>query len=304
MSELKADKEGSLSYFGKEKWKDKHAVLSGGSLLLSKKKGDAEFDKALELKGSTVKEGNPPVSDEKSEKKEKKDKKNGFSLVSDGITYYFQAESEKEAKGWIDALKANAGKEAAKVNLAKKKQSAMMSMKKNISGKAATSGAGKSLIKEELGKSGVRCIEIMKEIITLHEGKKKATEVEDNVIRFAVKILLLHKNKDISTQELMKTLPYLRAVWSNLIDFCEMSFAYEPATLAKNAQELSECFVKLIGQHVTDKTLDMIKETIGYCTQEKLLDRLFKDPAGDPYKKELEAIVRKAWIKLFKDAKK
>jgi len=180
----------------------------------------------------------------------------------------------------------------------------MMSMKKNISGKAATSGAGKSLIKEELGKSGVRCIEIMKEIITLHEGKKKATEVEDNVIRFAVKILLLHKNKDVSQQELMKTLPYLRAVWSNLIDFCEMSFAYEPAVLAKNAGELSDCFVKLIGQHVTDKTLDMIKETLQYCTQEKLLDRLFKDPAGEPYKKELEAIVRKAWIKLFKDAKK
>jgi len=144
----------------------------------------------------------------------------------------------------------------------------------------------------------------MKEIITLHEGKKKATEVEDNVIRFAVKILLLHKNKDITTQELMKTLPYLRAVWSNLIDFCEMSFAYEPAVLTKNAAELSECFVKLIQQHVTDKTIEMVKETITYVTQEKIMDRLFKDSEGEPFKKELEAIVRTAWIKLFKDAKK
>lgn len=46
----------------------------------------------------------------------------------------------------------------------------------------------------------------------------------------------------------MKTLPYLRAVWSNLIDFCEMSFAYDPATLSKNAQDLVECFVKLVQQ--------------------------------------------------------
>lgn len=42
-----------------------------------------------------------------------------------------------------------------------------------MSGKAATSGAGKGLIKEELGKNGVRVIDIMKEIITLYEGKKK-----------------------------------------------------------------------------------------------------------------------------------
>lgn len=72
--------------------------------------------------------------------------------------------------------------------------------------------------------------------------------MEDNIIRFAVKVILLWKNKDITTQELMKTLPYLRAVWSNLIDFCEMSFAYDPATLAKNAHELVECFVKLVQQ--------------------------------------------------------
>lgn len=64
-----------------------------------------------------------------------------------------------------------------KVGLAKKKQSLGMAIKKNVSGKAATSGAGKGLIKDELGKNGVRVIEIMKAIITLHDGKKKATEV-------------------------------------------------------------------------------------------------------------------------------
>jgi len=102
----------------------------------------------------------------------------------------------------------------------------------------------------------------------------------------------------------MKTLPYLRAVWSNLIDFCEMSFAYEPAVLAKNSNELVDCFVKLIQQHVTDKTIEMVRETLTYLSNEKLMDILFKDPKGEEYKKELEGIVRGAWIKLFKDAKK
>lgn len=102
----------------------------------------------------------------------------------------------------------------------------------------------------------------------------------------------------------MKTLPYLRAVWSNLIDFCEMSFAYDPAELAKNTKELADFFVQLLQQHITDKTVTMIQETLTYATQEAVMDRLFKDDEGEDYKKELEGIVRGAWIKLFKDAKK
>jgi len=247
------------------------------------------------LKGSTVKDGGE-VDDKKA--------KNMITLTCDGTEYVIQADSDKDAKAWLEAIKANSTKDAVAVTLAKKKQSAMMSIKKNVSGSLATSGAGKSLIKEELGKNGVRVIDIMKAIITIYEGKKKATEVEDNIIRFAVKIILLWKNKDVTTQELMKTLPYLRAVWSNLIDFCEMSFAYEAAALQKNSNELIECFVKIVQQHVQDKTIEMVKETQAYVTQEKLMDLLFKDPQGEDYKKEMEHIVRGAWIKVFKDAKK
>jgi len=294
MTDIKADKEGELELYAKEKFKAKFVTLSGGSLLFSKKKGADEFDLAVELKGGSVKEG-ASVSDKKLKL---------FTVTADGADTVLGAKDEKEMKAWVDAIKANLSKEGVAVTLAKKKQSAMMAIKKNVSGKAATSGAGKGLIKDELGKNGVRVIDIMKEIITLHEGKKKATEVEDNIIRFAVKIILLWKNKDITTQDLMKTLPYLRAVWSNLIDFCEMSFAYEPATLAKNANELVDCFIKLIQQHVTDKTIEMIRETLQYLSQEKLQDLLFKDPKGEEYKKELEGIVRGAWIKVFKDAKK
>jgi len=294
MSDIKADREGIVDLYAKKKWKEKHALLSGGSLLLSKKKDADEYDVALSLKGATVKEGGP--AEEK--------KKFMFSVTSEGVDTVIAVKDDKELKAWVEAVKAATTKEVVAVTLAKKKQSAMMSIKKNVSGKAATSGAGKGLIKDELGKNGVRCIDIMKEIITIYEGKKKATEVEDNIIRFAVKVILLWKNKDISTQDLMKTLPFLRAVWSNLIDFCEMSFAYEPATLAKNANELVDCFVKLIQQHVTDKTIEMLRDTLKYLSQEKLLDLLFKDPQGEEYKKELETIVRGAWIKVFKDAKK
>lgn len=59
----------------------------------------------------------------------------------------------------------------------------------------ATSKAGKALIRDFMGKSGVRLIEIIKEIITIHEGKKKASEIEDNIIKLGVKVILAWKNK-------------------------------------------------------------------------------------------------------------
>lgn len=97
------------------------------------------------------------------------------------------------------------------------------------------------------------------------------------MIRLAVKVILLLRNKDITTDQLMKTLPHLRAVWSNLIDFCEMSFAYflssatarvtnpsryDPAELAKNSKSLADFFVELLQQHITDKSVTMIQETL------------------------------------------
>lgn len=116
-------------------------------------------------------------------------------MTSDGVDTVLAARDDKEVKAWVEALRGATSKDEVAVTLAKKKQSAMMSIKKvrvlcrvahscscsccaqNVSGKAATSGAGKGLIKEELGKNGVRVIDIMKEIITLYEGKKKVRRV-------------------------------------------------------------------------------------------------------------------------------
>lgn len=99
------------------------------------------------------------------------------TYCQDGLTHIIQCPDENSFKAWKKAFETAASKEQVKVALAKKKQSLGMSIKKNVSGKAATSGAGKGLIKDELGKNGVRVIEIMKAIITVHDGKKKATEV-------------------------------------------------------------------------------------------------------------------------------
>jgi hypothetical protein len=47
-------------------------------------------------------------------------------------------------------------------------------------------------------------IKQLKEVIKLQDGKTKATEIEDNIFKVAVKVILLFRNKDISIDELLK----------------------------------------------------------------------------------------------------
>jgi len=176
-------------------------------------------------------------------------------------------------------------------------------LKKNVGGSVATSGAGKGLIKEFLGKDGVKLLDIVKKIVTLHEGKKKAEEVENTIIRIAVKVILLWNNKDITLQDIASTIPGVKAVWSDVIDFCEMSFAYDPAKIKEHGEGLQVAFSKLLTEFVTDKNLEALREVMSYLVAKELLDRLFADAAQDDLKEELKRILRGGWIAVFKNDK-
>jgi len=168
----------------------------------------------------------------------------------------------------------------------------------------ATSGAGKSLIKEFLGKDGVRLLDIVKKVVTLHEGKKRAEEVENTIIRVAVKVILLWKNKDITNQDIASIVPGVKSVWSDVIDFCEMSFAYDPAKIKEHGEGLQVAFSKLLTEFVTEKNLVAMREVMSYLVAKDLLDRLFSDAAQEDMKEELKRILRGGWIVVFQNDKK
>jgi len=158
------------------------------------------------------------------------------------------------------------------------------------------------MIKEFLGKDGIKLLDLIKQVITNYEGKKKATEVENNIIRVAVKVILLWQNKDITTENITSTVPKVKAVWSDIIDFCEMSFAYDPPKLKASGDELVGCFNTLLKDYVTENTLNTMKSTINYCTTQALLDTVFTSD-DETTKKELMRILRTAWIAAFKSDK-
>jgi hypothetical protein len=134
--------------------------------------------------------------------------------------------------------------------------------------------------------------------------RKKAEEVENVVIRIAVKVILLWKNKDLTNQDLTSTVPKVKAVWSDAIDFAEMSFAYDPVKIKEHSETLQKAFTELLLEFISDKNLQALRETMSYLVTKELLDVLFVNEAQDDLKKELNSILRGGWILVFKDDKK
>jgi hypothetical protein len=49
-----------------------------------------------------------------------------------------------------------------------------MRIKKTVGGNMATTSAGKALIKEFVGKDGVKIIDIVKKVVVIYDNKKKS----------------------------------------------------------------------------------------------------------------------------------
>jgi len=161
--EFIVDQEGTIQIFSKKKWKTKWGVLSGGALYHKDKQNSSELGGPIVIQGTTI-----TSTDEHK-------KKFAIKIAKESATEFVAFDTEEARKEWLTALKANVDKEPGKGDRTKaKKQSTVMRMKKKAGSSVATSAAGKGLIKEFLGKDGVRLIDIIKQIITLYDGKKKS----------------------------------------------------------------------------------------------------------------------------------
>jgi len=262
---------------------------------LNLKKKDPEISFSITLKNSKVKIN------------EDHKKKFAIEIEFNGESYLIATENEEERKDWHTAISENQDKDPGGNSTSasgKKKQSTAMRLKKNVGGNVATSSAGKTLIKEFVGKDGVKIIDIVKKIVTIHDSKKKAEDVENAIIRIAVKVILLWKNKDITDENLVSTIPKVKAVWSDAIDFAEMSFAYDPVKIKEHGDNLQKAFSDLLAEYITEKNLQTMRDTMSFLVTKELLDVLFVNDAQDELKKELNRILRGGWIAVFKNDKK
>eukprot|EP01133_Synstelium_polycarpum_P013672 gene13672-16100_t len=150
---------------------------------------------------------------------------NTFSVrnSSNKVTY-FSTNTAAEYTAWSESIKQCIGKKNLGVPIfhhesAKRegRTDVLFRAKKNISGKIASSGVGKSGLKKLIPEEGRELISSVKKIIRRVSNEEKANETEKNIIKILVKVFFQIDNKTVQLQDLAKVDKSLRDAF-NLLD--------------------------------------------------------------------------------------
>eukprot|EP01125_Pyxidicula_operculata_P010144 TRINITY_DN3345_c0_g1_i3.p1 TRINITY_DN3345_c0_g1~~TRINITY_DN3345_c0_g1_i3.p1 ORF type:complete len:165 (+),score=30.12 TRINITY_DN3345_c0_g1_i3:619-1113(+) len=157
------------------------------------------------------------------------------------------------------------------------------------------------MIKDFLGKDGILMLKIIKTVVTAYETKQKATEVENNLIRLGVKVILLWQNKNISNEELVNIIPLVKELWQDMIHYCDIPYSYDVDEVNKYVIKLKQQFSALLSPHVTQKTLDRLASTMDLLSSKKFLNLIFEDDKMEDTKKSLSKLLNTSWNAVFGD---
>lgn len=230
-----------------------------------------------------------------------------FSLDAKEGNLYFAVYSKKDLDEWVAALEANATRDETqpperKVD-AKRKEGSSRSFgfhcncssrspgvlsrgKKAMAGSIAASGIGKKVLKSVLNEETASLLEAVKKIITKQYSKKKADEVERNIIKIVVKAYMLMNAKKVDGDEFIKADKPLRHAFDNLPKIYNQRWRMKPeaikAQLAKcesSFKDAEAIITALLGPHLSPKNMFRLASTFSFLGSASFLGKAFEDPA-------------------------
>jgi len=271
-----------ITVFEKKKWKARWCLLCNGVLLLKGKQEDTSSKKDILLAGCEIKVSEPV---------HKKDFV--FSITTPYEELLFSVVSEKKLNQWLEKLNEVKDKEVT-VQTKKRKQGKLMRISKSVGGKVATSAAGKKIIKDMIGKDGVKVITIVKNVIADLYDKNKAKEIENDIIRIGVKFILLFRNEDITIDDLNTLKPRVQKLWQLSQDYAYIiNFDYNRENIQNAGNLVFELLRNVLGPHITEKNMTKLNDIHGFLFSEKVLDHLFKAEPMKQQRRDLAEILER-----------
>jgi len=266
----------------KKKWTAMYCVLIGGSFYYYKNSSDAEPKGNILLKDIKVV---TPVPDEK--------KKSTFSMVKgDEALFVGACPNDKELEQWLSCIKANVSLEAAEPPTAsvKKKDGVLARVKRKTASATATSALGKKVMKTIVNDETKSLLEALKRIVKSESGsQKKADDLENNIIRIAVKSFLLVENKKLQADDFLVADKPLREAFELMVKVFNGRKRVKPKkiqealgkveALLKKAEEV---ITNLLAPNLTSKNMLKISQAFGCIADVKFLVTVFKNEELEP----------------------
>jgi len=178
------------------------------------------------------------------------------------------------------------------------KQGKTLRVQKRVGGSIAGSSAGKKLIKEVIGPEGYKGIKIIKKVVSSLDGKKKATEIEEIIIKIGVKVVLLVKNNLLTKDDFAFCKTDLKNCCDSLAHAAAFTFEYSVPTLQEKLKILIDGILVMLQYHLTEKNKQILRDLADYLTSERVLDTLYKHQDFKQDKKEWTYLMKNTSAKL------
>jgi len=266
--------------FAPNKWKPVYFILCGSILYWKKKETATAILGEISLKDAKI---------------EKVPKTNFvIKITKDDKSWQISTEKEIVCDEWINELIQNTQKPPSSAPLTPtgRKETRMLRAQKKVGGSIATSTAGKKIIREALGTEGYKSISIVKKVVSAVDGKKKAKEVEESIIRLGVKIILLAKSKEITISDLTRHKMSIKSVCDLMTNYTQFTFEYTHVTLQNQIKLLVDDISKTLSRYFSPKNMTRFTELQTYLSSAPILDMLFTDPNMRALKNEWHYLVK------------
>ncbi|KAH8372388.1 hypothetical protein KR093_011291 [Drosophila rubida] len=172
--------------------------------------------------------------------------------------------------------------------------------------------ATKNIAKTFIDGTTASLLDNLYKLCKMHTGNKaRAEKLIKNIIKIVIKIGVLHRNNQFSSEELqnaeifkrkfqVSTTPisfstdsdftiYLQNTQLSIISFYEVDFTFDLAYLQKSIQESHVALRSIVQPHLTDKSLGRIDEVFDFFGDAALLETAFKPDS--PYREVMGKIV-------------
>eukprot|EP00211_Chloroparvula_japonica_P008030 CAMPEP_0119129370 /NCGR_PEP_ID=MMETSP1310-20130426/7149_1 /TAXON_ID=464262 /ORGANISM="Genus nov. species nov., Strain RCC2339" /LENGTH=310 /DNA_ID=CAMNT_0007119789 /DNA_START=203 /DNA_END=1135 /DNA_ORIENTATION=+ len=284
----------------KELW----VVQVGSSLHLYKSPVEAAPLQSLEIKGAEV-----AKLDAK-----KKAKKSSLEMTVGKSRFEIACAGEEDRENWFAALTEASGKEPApppsKEAVEKsKKLGRGARMKKAAGGKLASSGAGKAMTRRLADEETQLLLKNLKIVIAKDSNKKKADEIENDIMKIAVKSFFLVDNKVVNGNVFLdvdgpirRAFELIEKVWDKKERLSEEACTNAFKTIEGHLRKAEKVLTEILLPHLKPHSIQRIKGIFNYLGSARFLQQIIMDDELEDEVHELvQAMVRYTQVHHYKD---
>lgn len=145
----------------------------------------------------------------------------------------------------------------------KKKQSWMLKQKKGFASRAATSSLGKALLKKFLDKETRTLLVTLKKLVAKVDGNKKASQVNKNIIKIAVKVIVLYQDKKVTEANFESLKGNFRRICSTVKNNWRTKQFNDKTCdrLIDQMRQFEKGLIRILKPHITAHTEKRIEDT-------------------------------------------